>query len=223
MGSYTNLLRYYKPVAEEVVDVEQQLNYNWDITDLQAKRLLEYEYVTTQNPNVVGALSRSRFYKEYSNSIQTYFKSSPDFFWQDPVAFNAAWTDASALIAGGGGGYSACPNLPPAYRIIQKSGGTTAEVEWSGAFWQDGSNFGIGINFTVCVAGTLPVSIRPVVTKYFDMWAGNTTTDFCIGRLLIGNDGRMEFKLYGVDVPSGNSVENRLEFTGVTYNVEVTG
>jgi hypothetical protein len=33
----------------------------------------------------------------------------------------------------------------------------------------------------------------------------------------------MEFKLYGVDVPSMNSTENRLEFTGVVYNVEVTG
>lgn len=223
MGSYTNTLRYYKPVSNEVVDVEQHLNYNWDINDLQMKRLLEYEYVSGQNPNVVGALSRSRFYKEYSNTIQAYFRSSPDFFWQDPSAFASAWVNASSLITGGGGGYDPHPSLPPAYRTIKKSGGSTAEIEWTGALWQGGSQLTIGTNFTVMVAGTLPAAIRPVVTKYFDVWGGNTASDYCVGRLLIGNDGRMEFKLYGIDPPSMDSEENRLEFTGIIYNVEVTG
>lgn len=219
MGSYTNTLKFYKPIADEVVDVEQQLNYNWDINDREMKRLLEYEYVSGQNPNVVGALSRSRFYKEYSNTIQTYFKSTPDFFWQDPSAFASAWVDADQFIQGG---YSSHPNYPPAYRIIKKSGGTTAEVEWTGAFWLDMSPMDLNVNVQFCGVDELPVAIRPTTNKYFNMWGGNTSTDFSVARLFIGANGSMEFKRYGVD-PGANTAENHLDFAGIVYNVEVTG
>lgn len=219
MGSYTPVLKYYKSAPDEVVDVEQQLNYNWDITDLQAKRLLEYEYVSGQNPNVVGALNRSRFYKEYSNSIQSYFGPPSNFFWQDPKAFVTPWTAAGSLISGG---YSDDPDYPVAYRLIKYSGSATAEVEWTGAFWLDNAAMDLNLNIAIAAAGDLPAAIRPTVTKYFDMWGGNTATDFSVGRILIGNDGRLEFKRYGVN-PGTNTGENRLEFTGIIYNVEVTG
>lgn len=220
MGAYTSTLKCYKPDAAEVVDVEQHLNYNWNIADKQMKRLLEYEYVTGANPDVVGALSRSRFYKEYSNSLQTYFRSTPDFFWQDPVAFVSPWVNATSWFTEG---YNF---FPPGYdisvRLIKKSGGTTAEVEWSGAFWELGGNMELNLNTTVIPVGAIPSQYVPAVTKYFDVYAGNTTADFSVARVLIGNDGRLEFKRYGVN-PGASSQENRIEFTGIVYNVEVTG
>lgn len=222
MGSYTTTMRYYKADGEEVVDVEQQLNYNWDICDLQMKRLLEYEYVVAQNPDVVGALSRSKFYKEYSNSIQTYFKSTPDFFWQDPVAFNSAWTPN--MLQWFQEGYNFSPTgFDVSARLIKKSGGTTSEVEWSGAIWELGGPMELNTNVTVIAAGNMPSQFVPTVTKYFDTWSGNTSADFSVARVLIGNDGRMEFKRYGVNPSAGTSQENRVEFTGIIYNVEVTG
>lgn len=221
MGSYTNTFRLYKPAANEVVDVEQHLNYNWNICDKQMKRLLEYEYVTAQNPDVVGAFSRSKFYKEYSGSIQAYFVSNPSFWWQDPVAPVNAFTPMLQYFQEG---WNFSPtDFQVSARVVKKSGSSTSEVEWSGAFYELGGHMELNTNVLVISPGTIPAQMTPAVSKYFDVYAGNTATDFSMARILIGSDGRMEFKRYGVDPSAGTSDENRVELTGICYNVEVTG
>lgn len=71
-------------------------------------------------------------------------------------------------------------------------------------------------------AGAIDEQARPAVNKYFNMWAGNTTNDYSIARVLIATDGTMQMKRYGAN-PSVGSGENRVELTGIKYNVEVTG
>lgn len=215
MGEYTAIARLYKTAADEVVDVEQQLNYNWDIADLNVKRLLEYEYTTTSVPDVVGALSRSRFYKEYSNSFLAYFTSG-NFFWQDPVAKVTAWTLAESLLSGG---YVSHPDFPLAYRRITTDG-TTEEIEWTGAVWLNGALLPLNTNTEIITAGTMPASIRPDVSKYWQVSAGNTSADYSVARLFFGSPGDVEFKRYGSNASTSND-ERRIEFTGVKYNVEV--
>lgn len=219
MGTYTTVLKLYKTAADEVVDVEQQMNYNWDISDLQMRRLLEYEYTTAAAPNVVGALSRSRFYKEYSNSFMAYF-SGGNFFWQDPTAFVSPWVDATPLLQAG---WFAHPEFPPAYRIVKKSGGTTSEIEWTGAIATDPVNpiqIDVNTNMAVIDIGDVPGDVRPVVSKYFLMNAGNTATNYSISRVFFNSNGSVEIKRYGAN-PTNPGMENRIEFTGIKYNVEV--
>lgn len=218
MGAFTSKLKLYKPDATEFVDVETQLNANWDIADKQLKRLLEYEYSSLAVPDVVGAFSYSRFFKPYSNSFMAWVSGSG--FLQDPAAFVSPWVDATPYMVLEN--FIPHDDFPPAYRVIKKSGGTTAEVEWCGAFTSltDGP---MDLNSNMQWMTSFPSEARPVVNKYFQMSAGNTSSSYSIARLFFSTTGGGEFKRYGVDPSAGTSSENRVELTGVKYNVEVTG
>ena len=220
MGTYTTNFNLYKPDASEFVDPKVQLNRNWDIADEAVRRLCEYEFTPLAYPDMSKAkTTRAKFYRQYSNSIVTYFKSS-NTWYQDPAAFVAPWTQRTSDFSEGYNFFP--PMFDISARLIKKSGGTTAEVEWSGAFWELGGNMELNTNVTVIPAGIIPTNLRPAITKYFHVWAGNTSSDFSIARLFFGNDGSLQFKRYGAN-PTNGSAENRIEFTGCTFNVEVTG
>lgn len=216
MGEYTTQLKLYKTADVEVVDVEQQLNYNWDICDRDLKRLLEYEYVTVPSPDVVDAVSRSKFYKEYSNSYMTYFKTG-NFFYQDPYAFVSPWVSGASMLQAG---WFDDPDFPFFYRIIKKAGGTTTQIEWTGAIWTGGPEIDVNTNMTFIDVGDIPVAIRPTVTKYFNVNCGNTAANYKIARIFIGSNGEGQVKLYGQMTTTG-TIENRVDFGGIKYNLEV--
>lgn len=221
MGNYTPTFKFYKPDPGEFVDVDVQLNANWDIADEVVKRLLEYEFTNVQYPDISNARSaRAKFYRQYSNSPVIYFKSG-NFWYQDPVAYVAPFDPMLTWFLEG---YNYSPtNYDVSARLVKNSGGSTATVEWSGAFWELGGTMELNTNTTIIGSGGIPAQYRPAVTKYFNVYAGNTGSDFSVARLLIGSDGGMQFKRYGVDPSAGVSGENRVELTGVVYNVEVTG
>lgn len=220
MGTYTTNVGFYKPLAAEFVDVELQLNNNWDIADSAVRRLLEYEYSNLSVPSTENIINRSKFYKIYSNSTVMYFKSS-NLWWQDPAAFVAAFQPGVSWFMEG---YNFSPvSFDVAARLVKKSGGTTAEVEWAGALWELGGPMELNTNTLVIPIGGIPSTLCPAVNKYFNVYCGNTSSDFSMARVLIGTDGRLEFKRYGVDPSAGISNENRVELTNIVYNVEVTG
>lgn len=221
MGTLTTNLKLYKPAPGEFVDPEIQLNRNWDILDAGVKRLLEYEYTALPVPNIVNSVDRARFYKSYSNAVMTYFKTG-NFFYQDPTAFVSTWTSLASYLDGSLQ-FQDHPQYPLAYRMIRKaSSPVTAEVELTGAVWKGGDALETNINVTF--ANAIPTEMRPTVAKYFSMSAGNTSADFCIARVGVFTDGTLQYKRYGVD-PSNpaQSAENRVEVTGIKYNVEVAG
>lgn len=218
MGDYTTQLKFYKPDPTEFVDVEVQLNRNWDIADAAVKRLLEYEYTTAKVPDIVSAPSRSRFFKAYSNTVLAYFKPG-NYFWQGvshPVnAFASAKTWFSP-------GWSQHPESPLFTRVNQRNtGATKKEIEWIGAIWMGGSIIPANVNTVVMPDGAIPASYRPVRNQYFTLYGGNTGANYSIFRLFISDTGRMEIKRYGTDDSSTND-ERRLELTGIKYDLNVT-
>jgi hypothetical protein len=221
MGTLTTNLKFYKPASTEFVDVETQINRNWDITDSAVRRLLEYEFSSASVPDVVDSVDRARFYKSYSNSLVTWFKTG-NFFSQDLTANVNNWVSAKSLLQSG---WFEHPDMPIYYRIVKKSGGTTTEIEWAGAIVNqlpDPVTIDPNITMTLMDVGAMPTTIRPVVGKYFTIWGGNTTTNYSIARVLFGTDGSLSMRRYGSN-PANPGTENRIELTGIKYNVEVTG
>lgn len=223
MGTYTSTFKLYKPDATEFVDVDVQHNPNLDIADSAVRRLLEYEYTNLAVPPTSGTLNSSRFFKPYSNAVVTWLKSSSTFY-QDPTAYVSPWVSAKQYLQAG---WVEHPDFPFCYRIIKKSGGTTTEVEWTGAVvgqYPNPATIDVNINLIVVDTGSLPLpsTIRPTVSKYFQVSAGNTSANFSVGRMFFSSGGGVEFKRYGTD-PTTPGDENRMEFTGIKYNLEVTG
>lgn len=218
MGTYTPNLKFYKPAATEFVDVDVQLNSNWKIADSAVRRLFEYEYTNLAVPPTDNSvLSRSRWYKPYSNSVMMWFGPPNNFFYQDPAASVSQWIRVGNLL---NPGMEEHPDYPLAYRLIKNAAGTLTTCEWSGALFNDGNP--MTLNNNVASVFTLPTPTIPVVSKYFTMWSGNTSSDFSIGRVGFFNGSNdLQYKRYGVDPAFGD--EARLELTGIKYNVEVTG
>jgi len=216
VGTYTTNLRLYKPDPNEFVDVQNQLNRNWNITDAAFKRLLEYEYSTLQTPNIVDSVDRARFYKSYSNSTVTYFQSS-NTFYQDPGAYVSSWVDMSPYLTNS---YVAHPSYGFHVRTVESTFTSTKEIEWSGAFWLGGSN--LPVNTTVNFTSGVPSAFRPVTAKYFQVYGGNTSSDFSVARVAVFTDGVMQFTRYGSTAGS-TSDDNKIEMTGIKFNWEVTG
>ncbi|MFG2268097.1 hypothetical protein [Streptomyces sp. NPDC048720] len=218
MGVYTPNLSLYKPDPDEFVDPAVQLSRNWDILDPALKQLLEYDFTASTNPNVSTAdnldILRHRFFKWSSNSVISYFRSTGQWV-QDNSAFVTPWIKAGSLLVWA----VEHPDFPIGYRLIKKPGGTT-EVEWCGALWNLGNTMTINGNETGVMP--LPAATIPVVTKYFPVWCGNTSSNYCIARLgFFTGSNDLQFKRYGQD-PSVGSGELRVEFTGCKYNLEVT-
>lgn len=220
MGNYTPQLKLYKPDPTEFVDVETQLNANWDIADNAVKHLLEYEYTTAQTPNIVGSLNWSKFYKAYSNSVQAFYRPG-QFFYQDPGAYVNSWDVANSWW---NSPYVEDPEYPMFVRVIESPTFTTTKmVEWCGALWTGGSNLPLNTDVTLCPATTgLPAKYRPTTAKYFMVNAGNANTNYSIARIAIFTDGAIQYKRYG-DSAAASTSESRIEFTGIRYNLEVTG
>lgn len=218
MGTYTENLKLYKPDSTEFVDVDIQLNRNWDIADKAVKRLLEYEYTTAQTPDIIEEQNRPKFFKAYSNSIQTYFRTS-NFFFQGPSTYVNGFFAAKSWLSDGWDEHSEWPIF---VRSIQRSSDVTKrEIEWHGAIWMDGDVIPIGTTIIVMPDGSIPSPFRPVRSQYFTLYGGNTGSDYSIYRLFISWEGRMEVRRYGA-TPSSD-FERRLELTGVKYDADVTG
>jgi hypothetical protein len=217
MGTYTNNLKLYKPDPDEFVDVDVQLNANWNITDRIMKQLLEYEYVTATVPDVTDSIGRARFYKAYSNSVTTYFKSGNFFIQGDDLAFVSTWQPAKSFLQAG---WIELPEMPMYYRLIKKPGGSPTEVEWSGAFTNnDQVTIDVNVVLNFFDVGAVPLAARPANNKYFNVNAGNTATNYSFARVIFGTDGAAQIKRYGSN-PTSPGTENRIELTGIKYALE---
>lgn len=220
MGTFTTNFKLYKPVPNEIVDVNQQLNYNWDVVDLNARKLMEYQYFTGPSvSDIVGTSNRKgeRWYKTYSNSILG--ADGPGSFLQDNFAHVDTWINASSFITQvSGPSWQAYPSNEPHYRVISSSG-TTTEIEWVGRVWIGGAQIQPVVNYTPVLTG-LPAGIRPVVGKYFNLYAGNTTTDYASARCLADTAGNLQFMRYGNGAATA-STENYIDLGGVRYNLEI--
>lgn len=216
MGTYTAELKLYKPDPNEFVDVETQLNRNWDIADKSVRRLMEYEYSNLSVPDAGSTPDNSRFYKSYSNSFMALDRTNNVYF-QDTTAFVSEWKKA---LVNNTDQFEAS-GFPLYYRVIKKNGGTTTEIEWTGAFDELGTP--MQLNTNVVQVMILPAETIPQVTKYFTVNAGNATNSYSIARLAFASGAAgtadMGYKRYGAAAGTSSS-ENRIELTGIKYCIE---
>lgn len=212
MGTFTPNIRLYKPAPDEIVDVNQQINFNWRAADLDLKGLLEYEYTTDQNLSIEGIQPRHRYYKSYSNSAFAW--SGTTFFFQDLAAAVYPWVNASSLLVLP---WVAHPDNPPYYRIVATPGTATTQIEWMGSIWQNGAVITAGTAFGGVMP--LPPGTIPNATKSFNCNAGNTASGYSIARVNFSATGLdMGIIRYGVN-PTG-STENRVDLGGIKYNID---
>lgn len=224
MGTYSTNFKFYKPASSEFVDVEAQLNRNWDIADRDVRRLLEWEYSNLQYPSIENIKNRSKFFKIYSNSLVSYFTVSG--WWQDPKVYVSPWIEVAKL-GWISNDWIQHPQLPVAYRVIKKVGGAISEVEWTGAFQSvTGGPMDIDGGMSsqsLILAGTIPAGVCPATTTYWTVNAGNTSVNYSFARITITNAGEIQYYRYGPLPSAGVSTENRVELTGISYSVEATG
>jgi hypothetical protein len=222
MGTYTPNLKFYKPDPSEFVDVDTQLNANWNLADTAVKQLMEYQFATDAVIDPGVTVNRPRFFKWSSNAAVHYDGISSRTFKQDTLAYVTPWQPLGSWVSEG---FADDVDFPMGYRLIKKPGGTTSEVELCGAVqYINQAPIDINFNLTFLQATDPTLPIKPAVHKYFDVWGGNTSSNYSIARLFISaTDGHMELKHYGNQPSAGSSGENRIELTGIRYNIEVTG
>lgn len=217
MGDYTPTFKFYKPEGTEFIDPETQLNRNWDIADKVVKRALEYEYTISQSPPTTDTLSRSRFYKAYSGSVVAWMRDFGGYWHQDNSAFVSTWTSGKSWLASG---WTDHPDFPLFVRLVRTTPSGPVEVEWNGCIAMNGNLIPANTNLVPIATSNIPLQYRPTVSKYFEVSAGNTATQYSIARVFFSTDGRLEIKRYGTDPIS--SGENRIELTGIKYDPKVT-
>lgn len=221
MGNYTTNFKLYKPSANEVVDVDLQLGANLDIVDYHARGMLDYSVYNTASAGIDGALKASvtagfKWYKPYSNAL---FASQGAIFnvSQDLYSHVDTWVDAASLVDTSSGAWAPMPGFEIAYRIISSTGSTT-EIEWCGRLWLGGTAITKLTNYTP-VINNMPAGITPITSKYFNVNAGNTTTDYAEARVMIHSGGHVEIMKYGSGTATA-STENYIDLGGVKYNLE---
>lgn len=209
MGSYTNVLKLYKPEPIEFVDVETQLNNNLNIIDEAAKYLLEYKYTDTisinSNPDLIKKTGY-KYFKSYSNS-HWYYNGNETV--QDNRAHVDTWVSAAPYFAAG---WRSVSGFPLHYCVVN-SEGTIKEIHWMGRIEKtDGS--AITKNIATTVLTGLPAEVVPSKTRFSLNYSGDTASNFSMTRtgFLIG--GTCSIFTMGDDPPSG---QRYIDFGSVKY------
>lgn len=214
MGSYTESQRFYKSDPSEIINVDQDLNYNLRRADVRVRALVEYQ--KTDVPSISAAsISKDigfKWYKTYTNSIWVYRNDRE--IWQDPNAIVEEWFTSGITWESGYGPASGDINNV-AYSIFNNMVRLRGRV----ALNSGQSQFPLNTNTNFM---TLPTSARPLVQKYFTLYGGNGTSDFQCFRLFIpqssASDQRLEFCKYGG--ASENADENYLDLNDVWYALD---
>lgn len=216
MGSYTENQRFYLIEPEELVSVDNDLNYNLQRADQRVRNLVEYMY--TDEPSISGSdLPKEqgfKWYKSYTNSVWHGRGTGAGIFQcvANPVA---TWSFSGLSFESG-------------YESMDLSINRTAYSVFNGWVRLRGRVIRTGkleiptesiINFL-----TLPDSVMPTRSKYFTVWGGNSTGDFQMFRLFIpavtDGDKRLEMIKYGG--PSSGEDERYISLNDVYYPLNDT-
>ena len=217
MGTSTTYFRFYKPNASELVDAETDVAQNLRYFDKIAKGMFEYQNTDVSSISSLipesDKLSGARYYKTYSNSI--YFINSSLDTQQDPVT-NSDFIDATQYLVNG---FNAIPGGFPAYKLTGNSSNVSQLVEFSGEIRLN--NYDAMTPNTSYTPFSLPSSIWPATAHYFELSAGNSSTNYAWGRMAVNTSGSMTFVRFG-DTFSNGSVENKISLSGIRYFLATT-
>ena len=213
MGTYTANQRFYQINPTELVDVNQDLNYNLRRADQRVKPLVEYQWtdVESVSQSDVPKDTGFRWYKTYTNSIWNWQDND---IYQDGNGQIAVW-QVSGITFESGYGSRDDTIFRIAYAIHDN------HCTWRGELAKlDGSDLPANVSTDVF---TPPDSTLPLTSKYITVYGGNATGDFQCGRIFIpaagSADKRIEFCKYGGN--GNSSTEKYLSFNDVAYPLDV--
>jgi hypothetical protein len=215
MGDYTPTQRFYLPDGDELVNVEQDLNYNWDRADERVKALVEMQR-TDEASISVSSIPKDvgyKWFKTYTNSW--YFLSAASTTAITDVNSVVTNWDVAGITFEAGYGSVNLEESRIAYAIQD------GFVHLRGRLCLNGTATDLPLNTTVNFM-TLPTSAMPARNKYFTVYGGNAGADFQCARLFIPESGaadpRLEFCRYGGVASSAQ--ERYISLNGAYYGLD---
>jgi hypothetical protein len=214
MGSYTENQKFYLIDGEELVNVEQDINYNLARADERVRPLVEYQI--TDEPQISSSSlpkdTGFKWYKTYTNAIYSYQANGG--IAQDVNASVDTWSVSGISFETGYG--SADQGVDRiAYSVYNNF------VRFRGRLVLNGGTSDLPAN-VITDFMTVPNSILPTRNKYITCYGGNAGTDFQMFRIFIPNktlpDGRIEFMKYGGN--GSASTERYLSLNDVFYGLD---
>lgn len=192
MGDYTDTQKFYLINGEELVNVDQDINYNFDRADQRIKPLVEYQVTDVPNLSVATVAKETGFkwYKTFTNSVWNYRNGV---LGQDVNSRISEWSISGILFQSGYGS----ANLEEG-RIAWSINDGFATLR--GRLVLNGGTIDLPRNTTTKFM-TLPDVALPVKARYVTVYGGNAGTDFQMARIYIpartSSDKNLEFCKYG--------------------------
>jgi hypothetical protein len=190
MGTFSTPQSFYLIDGNELVNVNQQINYNWQRADDRIKPLVEYLPTDVSSITDSSLIRETGFkwYKKWSNSI---FYYRDGLILEDVNCKVDTWSFSGITFETGYGsldsdksriGYSISDNF----------------VRWRGRLVLNGTANDLPLNTTVDFM-TPPDSALPARSKYFTVYGGDA-------------GGGSNYQIFRVFVPAVSSGDKRVEF-----------
>lgn len=213
MGEYTDKQKFYLIEGSELVNADQDLNYNLARADTRVKPLVEYQItdessITNSNlPKDVGF----KWYKTYTNAIWVQHKDG--LVYQDTNTWVDTWSLNGIVFYNNYGSM----NLE-ADRIAYSA--FNGFVHLRGKLCLNGTASDLPANVNIKFM-EIPSEYLPPVARYFTVYGGNASgSDFQCARIFIpaqsASDHRLEFCKYGGN--SSVATERYLSLNDVFYS-----
>lgn len=214
MGDYTPNQKFYLTDPEELVNVEQDLNYNIRLADTRVRPLVEYQWTDlasiTQSdlPKDTGF----KWYKSYTNSV--WVRASDGLIYQDVNSQIDTWSTGFTWASGYGPANTNVDNVA----VTMQNG----MVRLRGQVVLNGGSTDLPLNTNTNVF-ELPVQFKPVDPCYITLYGGNASSgDFQTFRFFVpGASAGSQFCQFIKYGGSGSSSSERfLSLNGVYFTVD---
>lgn len=214
MGNYSPNQNFYLTDPDELVNVEQDLNYNMRLADARVRPLVEYQW--TDEP-VIGQSDLPKdtgfkWYKSYTNSVWVYREDTG--VTQDTNSQIDTWSTGLTWAAG----YGPANNNVDNVAITMQNG----MVRLRGQVVLNGGASDLPLNVSTNVF-EIPVQFKPVDPCYITLYGGNASSgDFQTFRFFVPGAAAgsqfCQFIKYG---GTGSSASERfLSLNGVYFTVD---
>ena len=169
MGAYTTFQKFYKPAEGDLVDVENDIKYNWERIDARVKQI--FEWTVTDESNIQGVLPQENNFKYYKTETAAKFIS-----WANPgTGVQQLYQDAGipippwTLVTPAAG----WENIQPQARLAVSILPYEEIVCWRGVIHL-ASFAELPIKTLTTLATGFPASFRPTANREVQVMGGTT-------------------------------------------------
>lgn len=209
MGEYTPGQKLYKVAANEIVNAESNLNYNWRKLDDSVRHLLGWAPTDKTSLYEEDHDPGRKFLKRQSNS--TWICDATNTPRQDTQAFVNTWT----LIPSSVLDPAWEPYNDPNFGRLAYSVDADGDISLRGTLQMVGQA-AIPLKTTINVITALPVGARPDNPRYLFKHCGNADTpSYSVVRFFIGATGLVSIVRSGV--AQSTAAERYITFNGLTF------